>query len=565
MTSSEHWRRREDAQREKNIRDEAEYAKELRRIYEDMMDSVQKEIDAFYARYAAKEGITLAAAKRRADKLDIEAYERKAKKYVREKNFSKQANDEMRLYNLVMKVNRLELLKANIGLELVGGFDEMQKFFDEKLTDRTLSEFRRQAGILGESVQNNAAMAHAIVNASFHNATFSDRIWMHQDILKGELAKQLQIGLIQGKGSRDLARNIRKRFDVSRTDAERLMVTELRRVQTGAAKLSYQTNGNEEYQFLALNPEVNSVICNECRKLDGKHFKVSDMKPGENAPPMHPRCHCATAPYWDEEKFQRWLEYLDRGGNTAEWNDHGLEESQQAKTAKPKNQAAPIENSENSSKIELPEFNRLETGESVNEFFYYDDYENNHGLMAKRNSQYRKWMSGLSKDSQDALYSYAADGYGNVNGYLRKKKGWETINPIVKEQIARIDDAISSFTLKDSIVVQRGAKQSSLDCLFENYDIVELSDLIGKKYKDDAFMSSTVLAGNPVATTKPVVFDISIPAGTGRGAYINEFGGQFQDAEYEFLIKRGATFTVTDISEDVDLDKIHVKMVMDVE
>lgn len=116
MTSSEYWRRREAAQREKNIRDEAEYAKELRRIYEDMMDSVQKEIDAFYARYAAKEGITLAAAKRRADKLDIEAYERKAKKYVREKNFSKQANDEMRLYNLVMKVNRLELLKANIGL-----------------------------------------------------------------------------------------------------------------------------------------------------------------------------------------------------------------------------------------------------------------------------------------------------------------------------------------------------------------------------------------------------------------------------------------------------------------
>ena len=312
MTSSEYWRRREAAQREKNIRDEAEYAKELRRIYEDMMDGVQKEIDAFYARYAAKEGITLAAAKRRADKLDLEAYERKAEKYVREKNFSKQANDEMRLYNLVMKVNRLELLKANIGLELVGGFDEMQKFFDEKLTDRTLSEFRRQAGILGKSVQNNAAMAHAIVNASFHNATFSDRIWMHQDILKGELAKQLQIGLIQGKGSRELARNIRKQFDVSRTDAERLMTTELRRVQTGAAKLSYQTNGNEEYTFLALNPEVNSVICDECRKLDGTHHKVKDMQPGENAPPMHPRCHCATAPYWDEEEFQRWLEEENR-------------------------------------------------------------------------------------------------------------------------------------------------------------------------------------------------------------------------------------------------------------
>lgn len=307
MTSSEYWDRREAAQREKNIRDEAEYAKELRRIYEDMMDGVQKEIDAFYARYAAKEGITLAAAKRRADKLDIEAYERKAKKYVREKNFSKQANDEMRLYNLVMKVNRLELLKANIGLELVGGFDEMQKFFDEKLTDRTLSEFRRQAGILGESVQNNAAMAHAIVNASFHNATFSDRIWMYQDILKSELAKQLQIGLIQGKNPRELARNIRKRFDVSRTDAERLMITELLRVQIEADMQSLIRNGYEEYRFLAQNS-----ACSVCAALHGKHFKVADMKIGVNAPPMHPNCHCSVSAYMDRAEFDKWLEEENR-------------------------------------------------------------------------------------------------------------------------------------------------------------------------------------------------------------------------------------------------------------
>lgn len=313
MTSSEYWRRREATQREKNIRDEAEYAKELRRIYEDMMDGVQKEIDAFYARYAAKEGITLAAAKRRADKLDIEAYERKAKKYVREKNFSKQANDEMRLYNLVMKVNRLELLKANIGLELVGGFDEMQKFFDEKLTDRTLSEFRRQAGILGKSVQNNAAMAHAIVNASFHNATFSDRIWMYQDILKSELAKQLQIGLIQGKNPRELARSIRKRFDVSQSDAERLMITELLRVQIEADMQSLIRNGYEEYRFLAQNS-----ACSVCAALHGKHFKVADMKIGVNAPPMHPNCHCSVSAYMDRAEFDKWLDSLGKGGTTEE-------------------------------------------------------------------------------------------------------------------------------------------------------------------------------------------------------------------------------------------------------
>ena len=120
MTSREYWQEREAEQLKKNIQDEARYNQELHRIYANMLDNIQKEIDSFYAKYASKEGITLAEAKRRAAQLDIDAYARKAKRYVKEKNFSDQANEEMRLYNLTMKVNRLELLKANLGLELVG-------------------------------------------------------------------------------------------------------------------------------------------------------------------------------------------------------------------------------------------------------------------------------------------------------------------------------------------------------------------------------------------------------------------------------------------------------------
>lgn len=74
-----------------------------------MMDEINKEINGFYTKYAAKEGITMAEAKKRVSKLDIAAYERKAKKYVETKDFSNRANEEMRTYNLTMKVNRLEL------------------------------------------------------------------------------------------------------------------------------------------------------------------------------------------------------------------------------------------------------------------------------------------------------------------------------------------------------------------------------------------------------------------------------------------------------------------------
>ena len=108
MSSQEYWKNREEENRRKNQKTEAEYERELREIYDYMMDQIQREINGFYAKYAKQEGITLAEAKKRASKLDIEEYARKARKYVKEKDFSKEANDEMRLYNMTMKVNRLE-------------------------------------------------------------------------------------------------------------------------------------------------------------------------------------------------------------------------------------------------------------------------------------------------------------------------------------------------------------------------------------------------------------------------------------------------------------------------
>ena len=308
IKASDYWRRRETRQRNKNIKDQKEYDKHIKSIYQKAMDNIQKEIDSFYARYAKKEGITLAEAKKRASKLDMEEYSRKAKRYVDEKDFSKEANEEMRLYNMTMKANRLELLKANIGLELADGFNDLQKYFDQKLTDRTMDEFKRQAGILGDTVTDTdaAKRARALVNASFHNARWSDRIWMHQDLLKNKLDSLLRTGLIQGRNSRELARDLRKSFDVSINDSERLMRTEMARVQTAAQQESFERNGFTEYEYICCGlPDA----CEICRELDGKIFKVKDMMPGENAPPMHPNCHCSTAAAAaNREDFDAWLD-----------------------------------------------------------------------------------------------------------------------------------------------------------------------------------------------------------------------------------------------------------------
>lgn len=317
MSSYDYWKEREEAQRKKNIKDEKEYDKEIKKIYQNMMDRINNEIYSFYAKYASDNGITMREAKKRASKLDIEEYARKAAKYVEEKNFSKQANEEMKLYNLTMKVNRLELLKANIGLELIKGHNILYQFFYKLLHRRVTNEADRLSGILGDTIIDNKKFADSIVNASFHNATFSDRIWMYQDLLKNDINNLLQTGLIQGRNPNVLARDLRKRFNVKISDAERLMRTEMARVQIDAQMKSYAANGIDEFEYIACG---GSDVCDICKKLDGKVFKVSKMLISENAPPMHPNCHCSTGVHIDNKEYEDWLNYIESGGTTKEWN-----------------------------------------------------------------------------------------------------------------------------------------------------------------------------------------------------------------------------------------------------
>ena len=133
-------------------------------------------------------------------------------------------------------------------------------------------------------------------------------------MLKAKIDTLLQQGMIQGKGARQLASNIRKEFNVTTFQAERLMRTELARIQIETQKESYIRNGFEEYEFIA-----NSGCCDTCQALNGKIFKVKKMMPGENAAPIHPNCRCSTAPYEDSEAYEEWLDFLDKGGTTEEW------------------------------------------------------------------------------------------------------------------------------------------------------------------------------------------------------------------------------------------------------
>lgn len=304
MTSSkDYWRKREEQHIAKMIKDEQQMKKAMAERFQNAIDNINKEIDANWSRFAGKEGVSLSEAKKISMEMDIEAFARKAKKYVKEKDFSRTANDELRLYNVTMRVNRLELLKSQIGLELVALSDDLDKYTADMLTKEGIAEASRQAGILGETIFDGYKdFVDAVVNGSFHSATFSQRIWGNMQAFKAELDKLLVQTITQGKNPRDMARKLRNLFDSSKYEAERLMRTESARVQTAIQEKSYQEYGVEEYEYIA-----EPTACKICLPLNGKTFKVKDMTSGQNASPMHANCRCSTAPHVDRETFEQLL------------------------------------------------------------------------------------------------------------------------------------------------------------------------------------------------------------------------------------------------------------------
>lgn len=303
MNSQEYWRKREEEWILQQLAQDQDQSKAIAKKLQASLDAIQKEIDANWERFAGREGVTLSEAKKKALKMDVESFARKAKAYVKAKDFSSKANEELRLYNVTMRTNRLELLKSQIGLELIAMSDELDQYMAETLTKSGEEEALRQAGILGETLSKDyRKVAEEIVNASFQGATFSERIWGNSEVLKTELDRLLTKSLVQGRNPREMARELRTLFDRSQYEAERLMRTETARVQISMQMRSYLDAGITEYQFIA-EPSA----CPTCAALNGKIFKVEDFLAGKNAPPMHPHCRCSTVPFmeWDSIEVEQ--------------------------------------------------------------------------------------------------------------------------------------------------------------------------------------------------------------------------------------------------------------------
>ena len=183
-----------------------------------------------------------------------------------------------------------------------------------------------------------------------------------------------------------LARELEKKFDTSRFNAERLMRTEMARVQTEAQKQSYDRNGVEYFEFV-----TNSGCCDVCKAMNGKVYPVGKLTPGLNAPPLHPHCRCSTAPWVDSEEYEAWLSYLEQGGTTKTWDAF---KEQYIKAVYPKGYKDDRQIGETITSEQLAEFEKVATANGVQ--IGSANFAKEHGGFAEYRGDYKLLMETLN-------------------------------------------------------------------------------------------------------------------------------------------------------------------------
>ncbi|EHP0703763.1 minor capsid protein [Staphylococcus pseudintermedius] len=318
---SDYWlERAQQAIQSETLEDAAKVA-EIERIVAMMIADIYKNLLAYYAKLATAEGIDWREAKQIADKFDVEAFQMQAKAYVENKDFSDKANKELKRYNTAMYVNREQLLKHELGLIVTKGYAEQENVVNHHLQDSVTRTLKHQAGILGADVHVKQSDVEAIVYSNFGKLNWSERLWNNQDGLRKDVERMASHVMLRGRHPYEFVPEIRKKQQQTVANTKRLLITEAARVQTEAQKLHYlETMGDDaEYEFVAKRDEKTSKIC---RHYDKKVFKVKDMVPGVNAPPMHPHCRSTTVPHvgnWRDKFFKdRQGKYRLKDGDTRE-------------------------------------------------------------------------------------------------------------------------------------------------------------------------------------------------------------------------------------------------------
>lgn len=162
----------------------------------------------------------------------------------------------------------------------------------------------------------NDEIVKKAINKKIDGMLFSDRIWQNKADLIDKL-KQSISECMDGKTTIDkIGRDISKIFNVSAYQSNRLVITELTRIQGKAQEDIAKSTGIKKQMWSAT---LDTHTCERCAALDGKIFDIDDLNKPQM--PLHPLDRCCWINVPDEDwKPDKRIDNLTK--EEIDWKDY---------------------------------------------------------------------------------------------------------------------------------------------------------------------------------------------------------------------------------------------------
>lgn len=324
MNSEEYWKQRSELNYLTGEKTTSELLTSMKIVYKNSLDDINKEIQAFYGRYAGMNGLTLEEVNKRLNPKQLKSAKQEMKKYYDMvdparigKNMSEQYRQELRLQSAKSYMSRLEELKMslrNITINL--GAKENEAFYQtlKKIYSDTYSktnfDFDKFYGFSSGFEELNFKKLNSAIHQKWLGRNFSDRIWENKGKLLNEINTTFLQGIAQGKHPDKIAETMNQNMKTGLYNCARLARTESAHIMGEATLQGYKDrNISEKYQFIATLDRRTSEIC---QSLDNKVFNIKDAQESINYPPMHPNCRSTTIPYFEKDKIDEIFEEAQR-------------------------------------------------------------------------------------------------------------------------------------------------------------------------------------------------------------------------------------------------------------
>lgn len=307
---SNYWQRRFRAVEEMNNKRAKETIQSVTPAFDKALAQIEKEINAWYARFAKNNEISLQEAKKLLNTRELKEFRWSVEEYIkygRQNAIGQQWMKQLENASARFHVSRLEALKIhtqNAAEQAFGNeLDQLDQMAAKMYMDdyyHTAYEIQRGLGIGFDVAQIDKRKLDNLLSKPWtaDKMTFSDRIWKSKTQLIDSLHTELTQMCVLGKSPDQAINNIAKQMNVSKNQAGRLVMTESAYFASAAQKDCFNDLDVEKFEIVATLDSHTSEIC---QKMDGKVFDMKDFQAGVTAPPFHVWCRSCTCPWFEDD------------------------------------------------------------------------------------------------------------------------------------------------------------------------------------------------------------------------------------------------------------------------